>query len=142
MFRGRSLRSVDAKGRLMLPPEFRQELSSVVLTNFDGCVVGYPPDEWRKVESRLESANNPNKRARDFLRFFLGGAEEVPVDGQGRVLVPQTLRDYAGLEKDVFLVGVGKNFEIWDKGRHNAIMTQSFDDISDDLAAAGLGGLF
>ena len=144
MFRGRSQRNIDGKGRLMLPPDFRRVCQEhdpdgrLILTNFDDCVAGYPMAEWQEIETRLDQIRNPNRQLRNFLRFFLGGAQEVTLDGQGRVNIPQSLRDYAGLDKEIVLVGVGAKFEVWDRGRHDTIMDQNFDDVSDALAATGV----
>lgn len=111
----------------------------LVLTNFDGCVVGYPLPEWEIIEERFSSQPKvPSKKVRNFQRFFLGGAQEVSLDRQGRVLVPPSLREYAGLNKDVILVGVGSKFEIWDKDRHDDVVDQDFDDIAADISEASL----
>lgn len=145
MFRGHSQRSVDPKGRLMLPPEFREELaadngeSRFMLAKFDNCVVGYPMHEWEQIEAKFSQIKNPNRKVRDFMRFFIGGAQEVGLDKQGRVLIPPSLRTYAGLDKDVVLVGVGFKFEIWDRGRFDdEIEAQDFDDVSEDISGTGV----
>ncbi len=146
MFRGHSHRSIDPKGRLMLPPEFRDiilEQSSdprVMLTNFDGCVAGYPIPEWEQIEQSFNKLNMANRKFRDFHRFFISGAMEASFDNQGRILVPPYLRSYAGLNKEVILAGVGRKFEIWDLGRfeeQRKKMEQDFDGIMDSLAENG-----
>lgn len=137
MFQGTVERTIDAKGRLMLPPEFRQEHEAVVLTLFDGAVSGYPREAWKEVAASLAAIRRPNRKLRDFLRVFLGNAQEVPVDPQGRILIPQSLRNKAKLDKDVNLVGVGHKFEIWGQQGYEGLLDQDFDDISDDLDAAG-----
>ncbi|EPR44457.1 Protein mraZ [Desulfovibrio sp. X2] len=144
MFRGHSYRSIDPKGRLMLPPEFRDILvkddagGRLMLAKFDNCVVGYPLSEWSHIEARFAQIKNPNRKVRDFMRFFIGGAQTVELDRQGRVLIPQSLRGYAHLDKDVVLVGVGIKFEIWDKAGFEEIEAQDFDNVSDDIAATGI----
>ncbi len=144
MFRGHSYRSIDPKGRLMLPPEFRDVLlkddpsGRLMLAKFDNCVVGYTLSEWSAIEAKFAQIKNPNRKVRDFMRFFIGGAQEVEMDRQGRVLVPQSLRGYAHLDKDVVLVGVGFKFEIWDKAGFEEIEAQDFDNVSDDIAATGI----
>jgi MraZ protein len=147
MFRGHAYRSLDAKGRLMLPPDFREAitaesaLASVMLTNFDGAVVGYPLAEWERIEESFNSINVLDKRLRNFQRFFISGALEVALDKQGRVLIPPHLRNYAKLDKDVVVAGVGRKFEIWDQAIFEAQrqeMEESFDDDMSALADKGL----
>lgn len=146
MFRGHSHRTQDPKGRLMLPPEFRDEVfaqspeGKVVLTNFDDCVAAYPLPEWELIEQSFSKLNMTDRRVRDFHRFFISGAVEVTLDKQGRVLVPPHLRNYAGLQKDIVLAGGGRKFEIWDLERFEAqrtAMQENFDQVMDDLAGNG-----
>ncbi|BDV00891.1 transcriptional regulator MraZ [Thermodesulfomicrobium sp. WS] len=146
MFRGHALRTQDDKGRLMLPPEFRDEVlrvspeGVVVLTNFDDCVAGYPLPEWEVIERSFAQLNMANRRFRDFHRFFLSGAVQVTLDKQGRLLIPPHLRSYAGLRRDIVLAGVGRKFEIWDQERFEAqrqAMQQDFDAVMDELAQNG-----
>lgn len=147
MFRGHAYRSLDAKGRLMLPPDFREAitaesaLASVMLTNFDGAVVGYPLAEWERIEESFNAVNVLDKRLRNFQRFFISGALEVALDKQGRVLIPPHLRAYAKLDKDVVVAGVGRKFEIWDQATFEAQrkeMEESFDEDMSALAEKGL----
>lgn len=146
MFRGHAYRSLDAKGRLMLPPEFRSTVlehdaqGSIMLTNFDGCVAAYPGPEWREIENSFSRANLVNRSIRNFQRFFIAGAMEVNLDKQGRILIPPHLRDYAKLDRDVVLAGVGRKFEIWDQKRFSGQMEeteQQFDEIMDELSGTG-----
>ncbi len=146
MFRGHSQRSIDPKGRLMLPPDFRELIQArssegrIMLTNFDGCVVGYPLPEWEEIEQSFNKINMTNRNARDFHRFFISGAMEVSLDKQGRILVPPYLRSYAGMNKDVVLAGVGRKFEIWDLESfelQRRKMEQDFDSVMDSLAENG-----
>jgi MraZ protein len=146
MFRGHTHRNLDAKGRVMLPPDFREmvlEMSpegKLMLTNFDDCVVGYPLPEWEQIEKSFNQLNMANRTFRDFHRFFISGATEVSMDKQGRILVPPYLRTYAGLNKDVILAGVGRKFEIWDMERFEANrkkMEENFDQVMDTLADNG-----
>jgi len=151
MFRGHTLRNQDIKGRIMLPPEFREEVwrtsseGALVLTNFDDCVAGYPLPEWEAIEQSFAKLSMANRRFRDFQRFFISGAMPVTMDKQGRVLIPPYLREYAGLRKEIILAGVGRKFEIWDKHRfeeqRNAVQND-FDGIMDTLADQGIELLF
>ncbi|MDQ7033016.1 MAG: division/cell wall cluster transcriptional repressor MraZ [Desulfonauticus sp.] len=146
MFRGHTPRTIDTKGRLLLPPEIRDEIlrvspeGKVMLTNFDQCVVGYPLAEWEEIEKSFASLNMANKMFRDFHRFFLSGAMEVSLDKQGRILVPPYLREYARLKKDVILAGVGRKFEIWDMERfemQRKAVEENFDQVMSQLAEHG-----
>jgi len=146
MFRGHTHRNLDSKGRVMLPPDFREivlEISPegrLMLTNFDDCVVGYTLPEWEQIEKSFNQLNMANRTFRDFHRFFISGAIEVSMDKQGRILVPPYLRVYAGLNKDVVLAGVGRKFEIWDMERFEASrkkMEENFDQVMDTLAENG-----
>ncbi|MFW6323481.1 MAG: division/cell wall cluster transcriptional repressor MraZ [Desulfovibrionales bacterium] len=146
MFRGHSLRSLDPKGRLMLPPDFRETIldrspdGKIMVTNFDGCVVGYPMAEWERIEESFGQINFLNRKLRDFHRFFISGAVEVVLDKQGRILVPPHLREYAKLNREIALAGVGKKFEIWDRGHfeaQRAKMEENFDNVMDSLAENG-----
>ncbi|MFO7728990.1 MAG: division/cell wall cluster transcriptional repressor MraZ [Desulfonatronovibrio sp.] len=146
MFRGHSQRSIDPKGRLMLPPEFRDRImemspdGNIMITNFDDCIVAYPLSEWEEIESSFNKLNMANRKFRDFHRFFISGATQVKLDKQGRILVPPYLRSYAGIAKEVVLAGVGRKFEIWDLDRFETQrrkMEQDFDGIMDSLAENG-----
>ena len=115
LFRGQSYRSLDAKGRLMLPPEFRDALTAsstdgtFVLTTYDGCLVGYPGPLWNELEERFGRLRNSSRKIRDFRRLVLGG-----------------------------VVGQGDKFEIWDQARFKALLSQDFDDVADELAESGI----
>ncbi|MFP4657293.1 MAG: division/cell wall cluster transcriptional repressor MraZ [Desulfonatronovibrionaceae bacterium] len=147
MFRGHSHRSLDSKCRIMLPPEFREEIyqgdseGRLMLTNFDQCVVGYPIPDWEKIEERFSRLNMANRKFRDFHRFFISGAMEAALDKQGRILVPPYLRDYAGLRREAVLAGVGRKSEIWDLERFEAQrskMEMELDNVMDSLAESGV----
>ncbi|THB66779.1 MAG: transcriptional regulator MraZ [Desulfovibrio sp.] len=144
LFRGRFFRSLDPKGRIMLPPEFRDTVlacvaeGKVVLTTFDGCVVGYPLPDWEEFEEKFNRLRNPSRKMRDFRRLVIGGAEEAAIDKQGRLALSKALREYGGLSKDLVLVGQGRKFEIWDQGKLDAVMDQDFDDVTEELADSGI----
>lgn len=141
---GRSIRSLDAKGRLVLTPPFKDVLldrsseGRVVLTTYDNCVVGYPLPDWETVAEKFNSMTTSSQLLRDFRRLVIGGAEEVKVDANGRVQVPQAHREYAGLNKDIMLVGVGRTFEVWDQERFAARTEQKkFDERKEELGEVG-----
>ena len=126
MFMGEYNHTIDAKGRLIVPSKFREQLGDefVVTKGLDGCLFVYDNTEWKKFEEKLQALPLTNQNARKFSRFFLAGASACEVDRQGRILLPSVLgrillpavlREFAHLEKDVVLVGVGSRIEIWNK---------------------------
>lgn len=143
-FRGQSYRNLDAKGRLVLPGEFRDALAAppingaLVLTTFDGCLVGYPAPLWQELEERFSRLRNSSRKLRDFRRLVLGGAEDQILDAQGRLRLSRPHMEYAGLDHDVVVVGQGETFEIWDQTRFKSLLTQDFDDVADELAESGI----
>ncbi len=117
-FSGRFEYAIDDKGRLSIPAKFREILSAnydlkLILTNLDGCIVAYPDKEWTEVQERIAGSGSVKKEARAFLRFFYSGASECPIDRLGRILIPQSLRNYAAIKKNVVIVGMNKKIEIW-----------------------------
>lgn len=131
--------TIDAKGRLIIPAKFREGLGErfVVSKGFDGCLQAYDPESWKDIEEKLKELPQFKKEARDITRFFLGGAVEAEIDKQGRILIPATLRQYAGLEKDVTLVGSGSKVEIWDSAKWNKAEPESIEDLAENLSALG-----
>ncbi len=132
-------RSLDAKGRLMLPVDYRETLSAqasssavnFVLTGFHGRLMAYLPDEWERVSDELYSIVNPSLNLSRFISKVLGLAEDMTLDAQGRVRISQLHKIEAGLDKDVVLVGSRSKFEIWDLARFKAIELES---VADELA--------
>ena len=120
MFRGSSFHTIDPKGRIIIPARFREVIKadgadSVMLSRIDSCVVAYPMEKWRQLEDQMLSLPRPSMNMRRFRRVFIGAATECTCDKQDRILIPSTLREYAGLEKDIVLVGVLERFEIWSR---------------------------
>ena len=142
MFMSEYNHTLDTKGRLIIPAKFREVLGEefVISKGMDGCLFVYANDDWNAFEQKLTSLPLINKEARQFARFFLAGAATVEVDKQGRILLPAALREFAGLEKDVVLVGVGSRVEIWSKERY--LENNDFDDmdeIAEHMAELGIG---
>lgn len=133
MFMGEYNHSIDTKGRLIIPSRFREELGDdfVVTKGLDGCLFVFPNNEWQAFEEKLKALPLTNKSARQFARFFVAGATPCELDKQGRILLPQTLREFAGLEKDVVLTGMLNRIEIWSKVKW--MENSSYDDM-DDIA--------
>jgi len=118
MFRGSSYHKIDSKGRIIVPTRFQFALKNhlshgLMISCLDGGLVAYPFDEWKKIEERILALAERSHALRRFRRVFIGGACECPLDAQNRILIPQTLRNYAKIEKDILMVGVLDHFEIW-----------------------------
>lgn len=141
MFMSEYNHTIDAKGRLIIPSKFREVLGEefVVSKGMDGCLFVYANDDWDAFEQKLTSLPLINKEARQFARFFLAGAAQVELDKQGRILLPAALREFAGLDKDVVLVGVGSRIEIWSKEKYEAAGEDlDMDDITASMESLGL----
>ena len=141
MFMSEYNHTVDTKGRLIVPSKFREQLGDefVVTKGMNGCLFVYANDDWSAFEQKLTSLPLINKEARKFARFFLAGAAQVEVDKQGRILLPANLRQFAGLEKDVVLVGVGSRIEIWSRENwENMDADSDMDDIAATMESLGL----
>lgn len=140
MFMGEYSHTIDTKGRLIVPAKFRENLgdSFMVSKGMDGCLFVYSMEEWSRFEEKLADLPMTSHESRKFMRFFLAGAAEVEVDKQGRILIPQTLRSHAELEKDVVLVGVARRIEIWSKQRWESADYADMDEIAEKLEELGL----
>lgn len=125
MFRGNSLHTIDEKGRIIIPTRFREVIrtggvDAVMLTRMENAVVGYALNGWNKFEERILDLADTSEHMRHLRRYLVGAAAECNCDKQGRVLVPPTLRAYAGLEKEIVLVGLLDHFEIWSRENWDA----------------------
>lgn len=141
MFMGEYNHTIDAKGRLIVPSKFRDVLGSefVVTKGLDGCLFVYPNEEWTNIEEKFRDIPLTTKDARKFSRFFFAGAANCEVDKQGRILLPQVLREFADLQKDVVLVGVLSRIEIWSKDRWQDTNTyDDMDEVAEHMAELGL----
>ncbi len=131
MFMGEYNHTVDAKGRIIVPSKFREQLGDefVVTKGLDGCLFVYENSEWKNLEDKLHTLPLTNANARKFTRFFLAGATSCEVDKQGRILLPAVLREFAHIDKEAVLVGVGSRIEIW--SRENWQAANSYDDVEE-----------
>ena len=126
MFRGVNALTLDSKGRMAIPTRYREQLARVcggqmVLTvDRDHCLLLYPQPEWEEIERKVMKLSSFNKQTRTLQRLLVGHATECELDGNGRILLSPPLREFAGLNKDVVLIGQGNKFEIWDEGAWNA----------------------
>ncbi len=121
MFRGINSISIDGKGRLAVPTRYRdalgQDRASLVVTidTEEMCLLLYPASQWQVIEDNLQRLPSFNAAARRIQRLLIGHATDVELDGNGRVLLPPLLRDYAKLQKKVVMIGQGNKFEVWDE---------------------------
>lgn len=142
MFMGEYNHTIDAKGRLIIPSRFREKLGSefVVTKGLDGCLFVYSNEEWAGIEEKFRNIPLTTKDARKFSRFFFAGAAVCEVDRQGRILLPQMLREFADLQKEVILAGVLNRIEIWSRERWQDTNTyDDMDEIAEHMAELGLG---
>lgn len=138
MFMGEHLHTLDGKGRLIMPAKFREELGErfVITRGMDSCLFVYPLAEWNSLEQKLKALPFTRSDARAFMRFFFSGASECEFDKQGRVLIPGNLRDHAGLQKDIVVIGVSSRVEIWSREVWEKYSEQtgvSFEDIAEKI---------
>ena len=138
--------SLDAKGRLIMPAKLREDIGDkfIITKGLDGCLFGFSQKEWDNFEEKLKTLPLTNKNARDFVRFFLSGAIECEIDKQGRFLISSNLREYAELDKEVMITGVGTRIEIWDRDKwkkYNSEENLSADQIAENMANLGMLGI-
>ena len=142
MFYGEYLHSIDRKGRLILPAKFRESAKNNFIDKFfitrglDGCLFMFSEEEWRNQEQRFKSLPITKQQARTFNRIYFSGAVEMVADKQGRILVPQFLKDFAGIKRDVMVVGVSNRIEIWAKEKWQEFYGNNqpvFEDIAEQL---------
>jgi len=143
MFLGEYQHTLDAKGRVSLPAKFRNQMTGtlVIAQGLDRNLLVYEAGEYQKLVDKLTEREDFNAKARQLRSFFTGGAFETDIDSAGRIAIPQKLRDFASLGKDVAVVGNGTRIQIWDSGAwhtYNEAAAGSIDDIAQELADAGL----
>ena len=127
MFRGINAINLDAKGRLAIPTRYRTRIEDeadrhlvATIDTEEHCLLLYPLPTWKEIEQKIESLPSFNRVTRRIQRLLIGHATELDMDGNGRILLPSLLRDYAKLDKRVMLIGQGKKFEIWDELQWNS----------------------
>lgn len=146
MFRSSSFHTIDPKGRIIIPARFRKVLKAddeygVVVSIKDGCIYAYTFDEWKNLEQKIRAARSAIMEK--FKRFFLGNACPLKCDKQDRILIPQSLRTYADIDKEIVLVGVLNRFEIWSREKwdqENLKMEQELEkeEVQEEIASIGL----
>lgn len=132
---------LDSKKRLAVPARLRKELGekAVLTRGLNNCLSLYPMLEWRKVTERLEHLPMGQGDSRGFARLMFAGAVEVELDQLGRILIPDYLKNYAGLKQKVIIAGINNRLEIWDEGNWNSYKTET--EKNTDMIAEKLGGL-
>lgn len=133
MFIGEYIYSIDHKKRLAIPSKFRKTLGkrAVITRGIDNCLVVYPMEEWKKLAKKLGSLPSSQIDARSFSRIMLSGAVDVELDKLGRILIPDYLKDYAFLKKNVVILGLSNKIEIWDEEKWKNYKAQTEKEIGD-----------
>ena len=132
-----------AKGRLIMPAKLREDSGDkfIITKGLDGCLFGFSLNEWTHFEEKLKALPLTNKNARDFVRFFLSGAVSIEIDKQGRFLVASNLREYASMQKEVVIIGVGTRIEFWSKDKwikYNSSENISADNLAENMTILGI----
>jgi MraZ protein len=143
VFLGEYQHNVDEKGRIVMPAKFRARLESgaVVTKGQERCLYVFPQDRWADEVAKVSRLPRTNRRNRDYARAFFGGASDLQMDKQGRLPIPQPLRTFAGLDKDVVVVGVSDRLEIWDAGSWRSLSSQAdelYAGIEEALSEEGI----
>ncbi len=142
MFIGEYQHSLDSKNRMIVPAKLREGLGDkfVITKGLDGCLYAYPMNEWKALEEKLKTLPLTNKDARTFVRFFFSGATEVEPDKQGRGLIPQNLKEYASIEKEIVSIGTLTRVEIWSKEKWDEYNDTNvdFDSIAASMEHLGI----
>ncbi|MBE7027518.1 MAG: division/cell wall cluster transcriptional repressor MraZ [Ruminococcaceae bacterium] len=143
MFIGKFQHTFDDKGRIFMPAKFRDELAEgmVATIGIDKCIFIYTKEEFSRFREKLDGVSITNKEARKFSRFFYGFACECECDKQGRIMLTQELRNYAGIEKEAVVVGGSTKIEIWNADKWNEdnnLDDFDMDDLAQNMAQFGL----
>lgn len=142
MFYGEYEHTIDKKGRLIIPSKFREAFKEYEVEKFyitrglDRCLFLFTENEWRSQESKFKSVSFTKSEARKFNRLYFSGAGQIECDKQGRILIPKYLKDYAGIKKDVLIIGVSNRIEIWAKDtwqQYYDNSKESFEEIAEKL---------
>jgi MraZ protein len=141
-FNGEFSHTMDAKGRVIIPAKYREGLGEefILTKGLDRCLVLYPMEHWAELEKKLSQLSIADYNSRFYRRFFSAGATNCELDKQGRILIPQNLREYAGLDKDVTIIGAINTVEIWDTAAYNEFMQKNLgnmDKIAIQMAEMG-----
>ena len=143
MFMGEYQHTMDDKGRIIVPAKFRDGLGeSFVLTRgLDNCLFVYPREEWQILEGKLRELPLSRQNARAFVRFFLSGAVDCEFDKQGRISIPNNLRDHSYITKEVVIIGVANRLELWSKEKWDEyikVAEESYEEIAETMEELGI----
>lgn len=142
MLIGEYTHGVDNKNRIIVPSKFREDLGEtfVVSKGLDGCLYIHPRSEWMAFQEKLKNLPLSNKDSRTFSRFFFSGANEVTPDKMGRILLPQSLMDYAGVKDEVVSIGMMNRVEVWSKTKWETYSTMDtdMDEIASKMSELGI----
>lgn len=143
MLLGEYKHNLDTKGRMAIPAKFRQNLNAgaIITRGIDHCLFVFSMGEWDNLVKKLTSLPLANANSRAFARLMLAGATDVQIDSQGRILVPDYLREYAGLSKEVVVTGLYNRVEIWDASSWNQYKTKTemaSEEIAEHLGELGI----
>jgi len=142
VFKGQFLHAIDSKGRLSLPARLRKNVSQeadntfVMTLGIDKCIEVYPKDQWKLIENKLLNLNFFDQREARFIRMMLQNAQEDTMDAQSRILIPQSLLDYAGITNEVLILGVLKKIELWNKDIYAGYLAggkETFEEIASQV---------
>jgi len=142
LFKGHFVHTLDAKGRLSIPARLRKYISAeadnsfVMIQGIDRCIDLYPKDNWLLIEEKLKQLNNFDQKQQRFLRIILQNAHEDKMDGQSRILIPQTLLQHAKIENEVLLLGTLKKIELWNPKYYEEYLensSETFEQIAQEV---------
>ena len=139
MFIGEYYHNLDAKGRIIIPAKFRDELNGtfILTRGLDGCLTIYSTEKWEKIFEEINKLPETKKATRQYLRMLTANACECTLDNQGRILIPANLSGSVNITKECVVVGANSHVEIWDKATWNAYMddaSENFEDIAESLS--------
>lgn len=142
MWYGEYTHTLDVKDRFILPAKFREKVKGLETKRFyltrglDGCLFFFTAEVWKIFEEKLQSVSFTREQSRNFNRLYFSGAQEIDIDAQGRLVIPSYLKEYAGISKEVVIIGVGDRVEIWDKKRWETFYArnrQRFEEMAEGL---------
>lgn len=139
MFIGEYYHNLDAKGRIIIPAKFRDELNGtfILTRGLDGCLTIYSTEKWEKIFEEINKLPETKKATRQYIRMLTANACECTLDNQGRILIPANLSGSVNIAKECVVVGANSHVEIWDKATWNAYMddaSENFEDIAESLS--------
>ena len=148
MFKGTFFHTLDEKGRISIPNKLRQQIEKsgdaeilIITQGFEGCLLAYPQNQWKKIEEKANKLSLLDKAARNFIRFFISPASECILDKLGRTILPSNLREYADINKEVVISGSLDKIEIWSREKYDKYWKEfnsSQDDVIKQMQDIGL----